>query len=79
MFPSYLHSSKIIGFLYFFLYSFALYVSSPCVGRGTGAGRAAGGDPVGAGEESGADAQAPFGSDTKLVSASYKQRHGRRI
>ena len=35
--------------------------------------------PVGVGEESGADAQAPFGSDTELVSASYKQRHCRRI
>jgi hypothetical protein len=35
--------------------------------------------PVGAGEESGADAKAPFGSDTELVSASYKQRHARGI
>jgi hypothetical protein len=33
--------------------------------------------PVGAGEESGADARASFGSDTELFSASYKQRHGR--
>ena len=33
--------------------------------------------PTGAGEESGANAQVPFGSDTELVSASYKQRHGR--
>jgi len=44
-----------------------------------GAGRAAGGDPIGVGGESGADAQAPFRSDTELVSASYKQLHGRGI
>jgi hypothetical protein len=32
--------------------------------------------PVGAGKESGVDAQTPFGSDTESVSASYKQLHG---
>jgi hypothetical protein len=39
------------------------------------------GDPlsVGAGEESDADTQEPFGQDTELVSASYKQRHGRGV
>jgi hypothetical protein len=37
------------------------------------------GDPVGVSEESGGDAQTPFGSDTELVLPSYKQRHGRGI
>ena len=40
---------------------------------------AADGDPVGVSEESGGDAQTPFGSDTELVLPSYKQRHGRGI
>ena len=39
------------------------------------------GDPLqfGAGEESGENAQVPFGSNTELVPALYKQLHGRGI